>query len=564
MLKLLAAVPHIFLENPLFSLEALVVGVAVLLALDSRRRERRSFRGIRGAFSGLARRRTLAVAVVGLCALGGRLALLPILPIPEPHAHDEFSYLLAADTFASGRLTNPTHPMWVHFETMHVNQKPTYMSMYPPAQGMVLAAGKTLFGHPWWGVWLSAGLMCSAICWMLQGWMPPAWALFGGLLAVVRLGLFSYWMNSYWGGAVAAIGGALVLGAFPRIVRRQRVLDAALFAVGTAILANSRPYEGVLLALPAGIALLARVPKMQVRVIAPMALILLLAGAAMLYYNWRVAGDPLRLPYQVNRENYVQAPYFIWESLNPKPVYRHAAMRDFYVNWQLQQALWARSPAGFLQNAVHFGVYFWAFFLGPLLTLPLVMIHHVARDRRMRLLVITAAVSLVGLGANLFFVQHYAAPATALLYALLLQGLRHLRWWRPRLATAFALVCVVMLAVRLAAEPARDRLMPSDLATWFHSPKGFTERAEVLRGVERTEGRHLIMVRYQPGHDPEREWVYNAADIDDSRVVWAREMDGAQNRRLLGYINSRRVWLLEADRTPPRLSPYPPMERTRP
>ena len=230
--------------------------------------------------------------------LGARAALLPWVHVPKPVYQDEFSYLLAADTYASSRLANPTPPFWEHFESFHIIMHPTYASKYQPVQGLVMAFGEKFFGEPWIGVWLSAGLMCGLTCWMLQGCVAPGWALLGRLLLALRIGIFSYWMNSYWGGAVAAIGSAFIFGGLPRIGLRKQFGHAATLALGMVILINSRPYDGAVLTVLAALCLAwwllrkNRTPFVFAlrRVVLPIAGILAVTAIFMAYFNYRVTG----------------------------------------------------------------------------------------------------------------------------------------------------------------------------------------------------------------------------------------------------------------------------------
>jgi hypothetical protein len=580
-------------ENSGISLMLVESGLTVIslgLAFALPRLGSSGFSRVEQAFMALARRRALAVATVGIAAFLLRLALLPFIPIPLPFVPDDFSFLLAADTFAHGRLANPTPAMWIHFESIHISMQPTYMSMYFPAGGLVLAAGKVLFGCPWFAILVVTALMCAAICWMLQAWLPPGWALLGGVLAILRIGLFSYWINTHSAASsLAALAGALVLGAVPRLMRNPRargaILAAILLGIGMGLLVISRPYEGVLLCMPVTVyighwALFGKnrpAPARLARLGALPLLITLVAVAWLAFYDYRAFQNPLTLPYAVNRAQYAMAPYYVWQEPRPAPAYHHDAMRRFYSFNELEAFKKIHSLSGFLPESLAKLARTFEFFAGIALLLPLIMIRRVFLDRRVRFLIWCSLILAAGMAIENYLLPHYLAPFTAAFYAIGLQAMRHLRVWRPRnqsshqpVGTAlvrFTVVnCLVLAALRPFAGPLHLELQEWPASHWtdrWYGPDHFgTERARVQAALENLPGPQLVLVRYSDIHNPLDEWVYNAADIDDAKVVWAREMDIPDNRELIGYFRDRTVWLVQPDSIPAIVSPWPTSKST--
>ena len=488
------------------------------------------------------------------------------LGLPLPSGHDDNSYLLMGDTFNHGRLANPPHPEWLSFETFHVLSQPTYSSIFPPAQGMALAIGE-LLGHPWIGVLLSVGAMCAAIVWMLQAWMAARWALLGGVLAMLNLGIVSYWINSYWGGAMAAIGGALVLGALPRMRRQQRVSCSLVMGLGLAILANSRPLEGLLFCLPVAGALLVWLggkssPPLHVtaiRVLGPLTVVLVLTGAFIAYYNWRVTGNALLLPHSLYLHQHY-SPILLWERSKPPVHYSNRQFADFYNGWigDTYRGTWRDILRVSWEKARAFpSAFLWTGSLPILLALPLVF-----RDRKMRLLAAEFVICVTGLFLVVYSNPHYAAPLTCVIYALLVQGVRHLRTirWKGRpVGIAWSRAAIVLLVAVTGSNLHHVARDPDHPYAWsWDRGRGSAARVRIEQELAAQPGKQLIIVRYAPNHNPHGEWVYNLADIDAARIVWARELGTEQDEKLLSYFQDRKAWLFEPDRDTTLLKPYSP------
>ncbi len=514
-----------------------------------------------------AARRGLAILAISLVVILIRVSLLWTYPVRPPGVHDEFSYLLAADTFIHGRLSNPPHPMWIFFDTIHVLQHPTYASMYPPAQGAVLALGQ-LLGNPWIGVLLSMGAMFGALLWMLQGWFPPKWALLGATLPLLKFGIFGYWMNSYWGGAVPAIGGALVIGALPRILRMHRLRDALLLGLGTGVLANSRPFEGLVLFIPVAVVIVwwlfsRRSPGWRItipRVVAPLGSVLLFTLAFMLYYNWRVTQNPFLFPHTLDDQLHLSVSAFVWPALKPPMQYLNHQFDVFYNHWVRNQ--YAHTWEDFKRISWNKVIIFQRAFLGVALVVPFITLPWVLFDRRMRLIIVQCTLCSLGMLAIVWFNPHYAAPALSVFLCLLVQMFRHLRRWRvfgrpvgiglTRAAVLFAAAAIPMGVYNVVMDPRTSYGLETGEPNW--------QRAEIAAQLQAMPGQHLVIVRYsQTKHVIHQEWVYNAADIDHAKVVWAREIPGIDLKPLLDYFKGRKIWIVEPDTFPPVLSPFDPV-----
>lgn len=540
-------------------------------------------------YCALARNRALSYTLIFLISFVAVACLSLKRGLPLPYVHDEFSNLLAADTFAHGRLTNPPHALWQHFESMHILVRPSYMSKYPPAQGLFMALGQVTTGHPIVGVWLSAALAATAICYALYAFLPAPWALLGGLVATLHPQLLE-WGQRFWGASIPTLAGAMLVGSaarlFPAITRSSFVvhhssfLPAFVLAAAIVLLANSRPYEGLVFTILVGAAIVfswvlrrSRAPRPASsalvsvqgdaqagtgfrqgsgRAFLTVTLPLLcLAFLWMGYYNRRVTGNPFRLPYVEHQSQYGSFPLFIFQKAPPRKSYLHKELDHFLVHeqyyWYARRHSWYELAKEALRDLTRFKE--GAFGNVEVLALPLLLLPWLlVRNRALRLLAVVLFLFVCALLLETYCFAHYASPAAILIAAIILLCLRRLSHLAPPLGPLLTRLTIGLFFLNAI-------LWYKDFYNW--KQEGFPlARHEILATLRNTPGSHLVIVRYNQ-HNVHEEWVYNDAEIDAAKVIWAREMDAESNRRLLDYYRSRRAWLLEPDATPPKLQEYP-------
>jgi hypothetical protein len=504
------------------------------------------------ALASVSRRSALATAIVFVVAFGAPAVLRHHPDAWKPLISDEFSYLLGADTFRHGRLTNPPHAMARHFETYHVLQRPTYASKFPPANALFIAAGWTLGGTPAIGVLLSYAFMCACIAWMLRAYVGRLLG-FSLALAFALTMADSYWAISYWGGSVAAGAGALVLGAAARLLgagpiegARGVTRNAVLLALGLLLLANSRPYEGVCFALPVMLVLAVQLWRRHRgslgapfrRVVAPFVVLMASGAAAMVVYNDAVTGSWREMPYMAYTRIRDSTPIFTIAV--PRVSAADSARRTIESTPFANRRVW--TPRGAAMYG-YFIATFMLFLIPAAALLPLALLPLATRDGRTRL----ALFAIVGIGLGMalttwhFF--HYAAPATAAVlavYGACLHLLGTLRLGRRRVGRALAAVLLPVFALTVPWNIALD------FAKGGRQPGRPTFRQAIADSLAR-RGPGVLFVRYAPTHPYTDEWVYNSADVDASPIVWAHDLGPEANAELLRYYPNRRPWIVDVD-----------------
>jgi hypothetical protein len=324
-----------------------------------------------------------------------------------------------------------------------------------------------------------------------------------------------------------------------------------------AVIGYTRPFEGLAVAIPAAIGIGAAMLRRKIPLWAgvPAAVVVLAGVAGLLIYSNAVTGDPFQPPYAVNQATYGWPMTLPWFH-PPEVQFRHEELRRYY-DYEKEVHDRNANLIGLLKHSTIKIQEMWRFYFGPALSIAFLMLPQVWRSPRLRMLLIaaglTALASLVEVGSS----PHYAAAATAALLAILAECFHRLRTHRRQLLFAAPTIMASILMVRIGLGvldlPFTQKY---NFQSWCCVRPGNPNKARISGLLDRMDGRHLVLVKPKTDQDNVFQWIYNDADIDGSKVVWARDMGVEENRALLDYFHGRRIWVVDPNVEPATIGPY--------
>jgi len=269
------------------------------------------------------------------------------------------------------------------------------------------------------------------------------------------------------------------------------------------------------------------------------------------FYNYKVTGEPLRLPYQLYGAQYEAVGNFVFQRTPDQSLtYHHAELKALMYDRYVKDARSYNLPDALSQKLMTL----WTFFCTDWpLSLPLLALPFAWSNQRFRWALMFLLLFLLGMGVEVKVLPHYYAPGACLLLVAMMGGLHRLRYWNPQGKPTGSLLARIVVAATIAIFIKELIHKPVQYST------GGDDYKELRRGLiaelNAQPGKHLILVRYGPNHNPDMDFVVNGADVNSSRILWARSMNPQADRELVEYFHDRRMWFLDGDREAPQLEP---------
>lgn len=461
---------------------------------------------------------------------------------PIPIVTDEFAYLLIGETFADGRLANPSPPLFRPFESLHILVEPLYVGKYPPLQSVFLAIG-TNFGLPIFGVWLSFSLSALSLYWMLNHWVCSRWAVVGSLIYLTNPIVVLCWGSTFWGGASTFGAACLAIGAAANIVTAKQPLSISttLFAVSGWLLFLARPYEGGVLFL---ILLLWTLRKrslcseLKLSIVAPSGGFLIMAVLVSAHYNRETTGVWWKMPYISHQEQYSNIPLFVFQrSENDNLELGNRQLRQFEEGFARKVYEDSRES---LQSIAEVSVSKLFLYFSGFISLGYVFFLIAGLNTKGSDVKLFAAILMIGaisLVLETYGQLHYAAPFLPAVVVLQTLGARRL--WRRRQARPIVLIAICASLIQTCVQATsilNDRLAST-----------LSNRPAVEDRISSEPGNHVVIVRYGENHNVHEEWVYNHANIESARIIWVRDCVPEIGEKVKLAFPNRKAWVYFPD-----------------